>query len=221
MKINLQSIAVIFASVVGGALLTGAAGDNSPSFDTITVKRINVVEPDGTIRMVISDKSRFPGAFVKGKEHPHPRPFAGMLFFNDEGTENGGLIYNGGRDASGKVDSGVSLTFDRYQQDQQIQLLGVDSAGRHFAGLTVNDVADGLERPAFSDKDAAAHKAGKRAITKRMYVGKTSTGDSAIHLADAKGVPRLTLSVSPSGEAQIVFLDEKGNPGKVITAKDI
>ena len=32
------------------------------SFGTIDVQRINVVEPDGTVRMVISDKTRFPGA---------------------------------------------------------------------------------------------------------------------------------------------------------------
>lgn len=37
-------------------------------FGTINVQRINVVEPNGTLRMVISDQSRFPGAIVKGKQ---------------------------------------------------------------------------------------------------------------------------------------------------------
>ena len=63
-------------------------------FNEITVERINIVEPDGTLRMVISNKSNFPGFILKGKETPHPdRKTAGMLFFNDEGTENGGLIF--------------------------------------------------------------------------------------------------------------------------------
>jgi hypothetical protein len=31
------------------------------SFDQITVRRVNVVEPDGTVRLVISDKNEFPG----------------------------------------------------------------------------------------------------------------------------------------------------------------
>ena len=79
-----------------------------------------------------------------------------MLFFNDEGTENGGLIYNGHRKPDGTVSSGLSLTFDRYQQDQQLQLLGVDQGGRSFAGLMFNDVADGVQRPVLSEQDKAA-----------------------------------------------------------------
>lgn len=67
-------------------------------FDVIQVHRIDVVEPDGTLRMVISNKNRLPPVIVKGKEHPEfgePRPQAGMLFYNDEGSENGGLIFGG------------------------------------------------------------------------------------------------------------------------------
>lgn len=222
MKLTFKVCAIAACSACVGAVLMGATTNRSDNFDTITVKRINIVEPDGTLRMVISNKAQFPGAFVKGKEHKHDRPFAGMLFFNDEGTENGGLIFNGAKDSeSGKVSSGVSLTFDRYQQDQQIQLLGVDSDGKHFAGLTINDVADGVERPIFSDKDSAANKAGDHSITKRMYVGKTPSGDAAIQLADANGVPRLAIKVAPSGEAQIMFLDDKGKLQRTISANDL
>ena len=60
------------------------------AFDEITVQRINLVEPDGTLRMVLSDKARIPGLVIRGKEYPREdRQTAGMLFFNDEGTENG------------------------------------------------------------------------------------------------------------------------------------
>ena len=217
----LKACAIAFPSIVAGALLMGATSTRSESFDTITVKRINVVEPDGTLRMVLSNKAQFPGIIVKAKEHKQDRPFAGMLFFNDEGTENGGLIFNGSKDSAGKVDSGVSLTFDRYQQDQQLQLLGVDAEGRHFAGMTINDVVDGTARPVYSDKDAAAQKAGEHAITKRMYVGKTPSGDAAIQLADANGKPRLAIKVTPEGEAQIIFLDESGKPQRTIRASDL
>lgn len=48
-----------------------------------------MVEPDGTPRMIISDRASFPGMIVQGKEKPYKRPFAGMLFYNDEGTETG------------------------------------------------------------------------------------------------------------------------------------
>jgi hypothetical protein len=43
------------------------------------VHRINIVEPDGTPRLIISDRAFFPGLIDHGKEKLYPRPFAGML----------------------------------------------------------------------------------------------------------------------------------------------
>ena len=40
---------------------------------------------------------------------------AGMLFYNDEGTELGGLVFAGGRDEQGNAISVGSLTFDRQE----------------------------------------------------------------------------------------------------------
>ena len=37
-------------------------------FDELTVHRINIVEPDGTPRLIISDKAEFAGEFYRGKE---------------------------------------------------------------------------------------------------------------------------------------------------------
>src|ERR1700760_2555751 len=89
------------------------------AFDEITVHRINVVEPDGTLRLVISNKAAFPGIIVRGKETPHPdRSTAGMLFFNDEGTENGGLSFGGRKDKEGKSSSYGHLSFDQYEHGQ-------------------------------------------------------------------------------------------------------
>jgi hypothetical protein len=46
---------------------------------------INVREPDGTLRMVISNHARLPGVVVRAKDNPPvDRPYAGMLFYNDE-----------------------------------------------------------------------------------------------------------------------------------------
>jgi hypothetical protein len=52
----------------------------------MTVHRINIVKPDGTIRMVLTNKANAPGAYIKNKEYAHPnRKSAGLLFFDDEG----------------------------------------------------------------------------------------------------------------------------------------
>ena len=74
----------------------------SANFDQITVHRIYVVEPDGTMRLFLSDKANFPGAYVHGRDIPRTdRDSAGMIFINDEGTENGGLIFGGLKDGRG------------------------------------------------------------------------------------------------------------------------
>ena len=93
---------------------TGATAKQN--FDVIDVHRINVREPDGTLRMVISNMQSFPGAIVKGKEYPHQdRKAAGMLFFDNEGTEDGGLIFGAFKDAKGDLsESNVHLSFDQY-----------------------------------------------------------------------------------------------------------
>src|SRR5260370_40788820 len=112
-------LAVYSGAITAAFLYTITSGFAAPAkkvtFDESEVKRINVVEPDGTLRLVISDKAHFPGLIVKGKEYPHEtRKTAGILFFDDEGTENGGLTFGGMKDKSGKVSSYGPLIFDKY-----------------------------------------------------------------------------------------------------------
>lgn len=233
-----KSLLGIYAAVLtvafGGLLLMGARAPGPADFDTINVHRINVREPDGTLRMVISDKSEFPGWILHGKEYPHPRPRAGMLFYNDEGTEQGGLIFAGHKDKDGHVSSGLSLTFDRYGQDQQLQLIGLDQGGNnYFAGMAVNDVPD---RPIIQDitegkKLAAMPEAERDALMQkrqqanyygapRYFAGKSGSGNSVVMLQDANGKPRLALQVTPDGKASIQFLDANGKVQRTLTADD-
>lgn len=211
------TVALLVGSLVVVLLVAAKAATRDVTFGTIDAQRINIREPDGTIRLTISNRARFPGAFVHNKEVAHPRDMAGFLFFNDEGTEQGGLIYNGKLAANGKSSSGLSLTFDRYQQDQQMQLLGVDDDGTHFAGLSFNDVADGIARPVFSEKDEALGKAGHYAIKRRVFIGKSASQNSMLQLLDASGKPRLELQVTPAGDAKIVFLDADGKATREIS----
>lgn len=127
-------------------LLTGAKAPPA-KFEEIDVGRINVREPDGTLRMVISNRAQFPGEPWRGGETPRPTrtAYAGMLFVNDEGTENGGLIQKGLIGPDGKADAGLSLTFDRFRQDQVIQVVHAEKNGYTWSSFIVNDVADGTQ----------------------------------------------------------------------------
>src|SRR5947199_2760718 len=132
----------VLTTILAVVLLTGAK--SAPG--VLTVQRINVVEPDGTLRLVISNHARLPGIITRGKEQKFDRPQAGMIFYNDEGSENGGLIFGGRRDAKGEIkDSGGSLSFDKYGANQIVQLAGVSDNTDRFAGLRVWDSALGGE----------------------------------------------------------------------------
>lgn len=228
----------VYASVLtvafAGLLLMGAKTSHNANFDTINVHRINVREPDGTLRMVISNKARFPGLIIHGKEYAHPRPRAGMLFFNDEGTEQGGLIFSGKKTGKHTYSSGLSLTFDRYEQDQQLQLIGLDRNGHYFAGMRVNNVPHapiGKSIKVRKRIDAMPEGQAKTAATKRWdrrfgstpryFAGKSASGNSVVTLRDADGKPRLTLSVTPQGKASITFLDADGKVVRKLTADEL
>src|SRR5690606_12971006 len=95
-KLLIAYSAVVTAALAIGIVSNARAVKTTASFEEIDVKRINIREDDGTLRMIVSNTTRFPGIIFRGKHHPHPnRTTAGILFFNDEGTENGGLIFGG------------------------------------------------------------------------------------------------------------------------------
>ncbi len=208
-------------------LVAGAASDTA-RFKSIDVERINIREPDGTLRMVLSNRAEFPGLVHRQQEHPHPgrTHAAGMLFYNDEGTENGGLIYSG-RTTENGVEAGASLTFDRYEQDQVVQLLQTESGPHSMAGLIVSDRPSGPIDPAasaavYAAADGAEREAAIRAANiggaSRLFLGRSRDRNSMIMLQDANGIPRLSFMVTPEGQAAINFHDENGQPTKTITA---
>lgn len=129
--------------VLSVVLLGGASSPQKKvSFDEIDVRRINLIEPDGTLRLVIANQAQFPGLIIRGKEYPRDRQTAGMLFFNDEGTENGGLVFGGSRDKDGKVRGYGHLSFDQYEGDQVMVLNAEEVEGQRHSGISFVDEPD-------------------------------------------------------------------------------
>src|SRR5687767_14420301 len=131
--------------VASGALLallsTSAFSQSSQTFGEINVARINVKDADGTLRMVISNKDRMHPGVMDGVTIERPRPVAGMLFFNDEGDEVGGLTYTGrATDTSRRANAGIM--FDQLNQDQTIGISYSEGNGRRSAGFNVWDRAE-------------------------------------------------------------------------------
>jgi len=214
-------LTIAFAVVVLGGF---AESHQKQKFDEIDVGRINIVEPDGTLRMVISNKAEFPGIIIKGKETPHPnRKTAGMLFFNDEGTENGGLIFGGSKDAKGTVSSYGHLSFDQYEQDQVFSIDAEQENGDRTSELRMIDQPD---RPITEELEAATRIAKLpkdqqeaawkhyRATTPhsetRILLGRADDHSVALRLKDVQGRDRVVIRVQPDGNPVLQLLDAQG-----------
>jgi hypothetical protein len=234
-KLNklLVGYSAVLTTALTGAMVTQAvSGPAKAVYQEIDVQRINIREKDGTLRMVISNTDRMPGIIYKGVDYPHPnRKTAGMLFFNEEGTENGGLSFGGRRDKDGKVvGSSGHLSFDQFEQDQVVALNQSESPdGTRRAGLTISDRPDAAmpftemgkyasappaEQKAMMDRWIAEKRLGNK---NRLFLGKTPDRSSAVMLSDADGRPRILLQVKPGGEAAIQFLDDAGKVVKTVS----
>lgn len=197
----LVAYSAVLSTVFGVVLLMGSKSNRSQSFDQIRAQRIDVIEPDGTLRMVISNHEQMPGIIVKGKEFQKAdRPEAGMIFYNDEGSENGGLIFGGHSNEKGQIiDSGASLSFDPYGESQQlVQLAGVQDGDNHIVGLAINDPKNHVRN-------------------RRVWVGREKDDAAVVSLADASGRKRIVMQVAANGTASLDFLDADGHIAKHVT----
>lgn len=188
------------------------------NFEEINVKRINILENDGTLRMVISNKKlqhsgRMDGADWDQRERP-----SGMIFFNDEGDECGGLIYQAKKTKDGII-SGMSITMDQYKEDQVVQLsnqeLVKDGKVISQRGININNFPSNsnindtqklyLEAEKIKDFklrkekiDDIYEKFGSKNL---LFLGKTRGNSQGLFINDIDGKPKMML-----------FVDDKGNP---------
>jgi len=217
-------------SVMMGVLVLGAFQQRQERarFTEIDVERINIVEPDGALRMVIANRPRSIGPIYKGQPFGYPggsRP--GIIFFNDEGTENGGLTFSGRRLADGRYQASSGFSFDQYNQDQILYFQYQDDNGRRRTGLTIADRADVdiLELVQERERimtmtDTVARAAALRRwaeprngvplSAQRLYVGRDPSRNAVIDLSDPEGRPRLRIRVDSLGTPSIEFLDAAG-----------
>ena len=230
-------LAVMTAAVSFVGLGQAESGHKVTDFDEINVHRINIVEPDGKPRVIISNRKSMAGLYWQGKEYKHAtRDNGGFLFFNDDGTEVGGMIFSN-RKEGGHYGASSSLLFDHYNQQEALGLIYGEEDGKREAGLRVWDQPKESIFPLveLNDRMARAGTAEDRAAIKkemeakvktmtgpffgeRLFAGKQK-GDSIVKLNDGKGRPRLVLKVSESGEPSVDFLDEAGKVTKSITPK--
>jgi hypothetical protein len=178
--------------------------------------------------MVISNRQRSIGPIYKGQPFGYPggtRP--GIIFFNDEGTENGGLTFQGQRAPDGTFSASTGMSFDQFDQDQVVVLQYADRNGQRRMGLTVADRADVsifdlvaerdsiMKLPEGPERTAALERwqqprEGVPLYAQRVYVGRDVNKAAVLDLSDPAGKPRIRMRVDSLGTPSLEFLDENG-----------
>ena len=225
---------VVASTTVLGALSVTAFRHSFPTrFDEIDVERINIREANGKLRMVLSNRTRSPDAIAHGKRLSGDGQRPGIIFYNDEETENGGLAFDGRTDSTGRT-AGALLAFDQYDQDQIVTLSYDEANGKRAMGLTVIDrpelptgwfvSVDSAQRlPDGPEKTAAMRRLmgprnGMPMYAPRAFIGRDSARTAIIRLGDQYGRTRLRLLVDSLGAARIEFLDGRGRVTQQIPA---
>jgi hypothetical protein len=211
-------LALIFLAVAALGQPPGAQ-----KIEELTVQRLNVVDANGTLRLVLSNKDRMHPGVMDGITIDRPRAVAGLLFFNDEGDEVGGLSFSG-QERDGQRRAGAQLAFDQFKQDQTVAISYSETNGQRSAGLQVWDRSDtrltelikklndanAIQDATAREKAIQAARASAPPGPRRVFVGKNADRSATVSLADATGRPRLMLRVDAEGAASIDFLDENG-----------
>ena len=214
-------------------VLCGFAAMRDAKFGIITARRINIVEPDGTVRLTISNRADFPGGWIHKKESPRPdrRDAAGMLFMSEEGTEQGGLIWGASQLPDGTIENHGHLSLDQYEENQIFALDAGQERKDKFSRITIADQGDypveekrkaeeRIGKLAADKQDSAWEEffATHRHDVKRLELGRAPDGSVGLSLRDGNGKVRSGLTCSPTGRVCCSF-DDSGNGERIYRAE--
>jgi len=232
-NIALKIYSITLTLILAFILVSGFRSyDSHKKFDEITVKRINVIEPDGKLKMVISNKDQQHPGIIDGKTFPKRERPSGILFFNEEQDEVGGLVYRGNK----KDGANMVISFDQYKNDQVMQLqLKTNKAGDNRYGLQIWERDKKLTFPVLKETLEMLDKKGYRyqqkleylkkknggepIVASRMFVGKNYDRATGMFIRDKNGTERLRVYVDSNNNPKIEVLDEKGKVVKNFLGK--
>lgn len=202
-----QVTLVILAAGVWGLLLRpylpirAAAAQSSmaarsTTYDTLTVQRINVVDPDGKMRLIIANSARMPGAIRHGKTYPRSIDnAAGLIFLDTRGEETGGVATArlGDNDVTGFI-------FDcTYQGTDCIRMWKQES----IDGERLRESFDIFDRRPYTGTIESTQ--GVQRITLS-----DENRNAQLLISDPQGRPRIRIAVDKTGDPSIVMLSPDG-----------
>lgn len=222
-EVRFLKVYAIFATVACTVFLMTSfvnQGKNQ-KFEEIDVERINIVEKDGKLKMVISNQERQHPGISNGKiiERDGPRA-PGILFFNHLGDEMGGLAFGD----NGENGHWGSLTFDKVRGDQTIGFRHIEGEEGYSAALEMwqqpkipGEIWLAKRDSVLNLQDETARKAAyqkmvddEELMLRRLYLGKTRDNATLLEMLDSKGNTRIVMMVTADGTPKLEFWDEDG-----------
>jgi hypothetical protein len=188
-------------------------------FRIINAERINIKEKNGILKAALSNSAGFNEGQRAGQGTVR---LSGLMFYNEEGQETGGLVYLG-KAIPGGQDADVTLTFDQYNQDQNVYLHHVehkDSSGSSIEdGLAINSRPDwkGIkeEYSIYNEMDKLSPGEKEVLRLKSLQEGKISTRRAFY------GVRRGTINQVSYDDAGLFLKNKWGNDAiKIYVDKD-
>jgi hypothetical protein len=197
----------------------------------LDAQQINIREKDGTLKAVLSNSEGFSKI---GESRRQGVPFSGLMFYNQEGDEEGGLVYSG-KAIPGGQDADVTLTFDQYRQDQNIYLHHEEHKDARMRsiddGLTIISRPDqsqvkeeytlyaAMDKLSREERDALRLKSLQegKISTRRLFVGdrrgvkdNTPYDDAGIFIKNRWGRDSIKLYVDYDNKPHLEVYDQLG-----------
>jgi hypothetical protein len=173
-----------------------SAAARSATYDTLNVHRINVVDPDGKLRLVIANGAQMPGAIRHGKTYPRSIDnAAGLIFLDTRGEETGGVATARLRD-----NDVTGFIFDcTYQGTDCIRIWKQES----LDGTRLRESIDIFDRRPYTGRVESTQ--GIQRITLS-----DENQNAQLLISDPQGHPRIRIGVDKAGEPGIVMLGPDG-----------
>ena len=221
LKIYSITLTLLLAFIIASGF---QSSNSNQKFNEITVERINIIEPDGQLKMVISNQHRQHPGMHNGKNlDPRERP-PGIIFFNEEQDEVGGLAFYGNKEDGG---NNIYLSFDQFKNDQIMQLKqSTNTNGDNQYGLqlwerdklltpdVLQKTLDSLDRAGYRYQQKMDYlremNDGNPINEPRLFIGKKYNRETGLFIQDKSGNDRLRLYIDSNDSPRIEVLDEKG-----------
>lgn len=194
-------------------------------FKSIDVEKLNIIEEDGTVKMSLFNSQNIPPLIFEGEDllpgHRQDDGVSGIIFYNGDGFECGGLTFGSKQLENGEHESALSLTFDQYQQDQVVQMFTVEENGEQMYGFnffdrpkeTIKETIGKMDTIRQMDDEVEKKKLMKeldQENPRRMFMGKTREGDLTIQMNDSVGRERIRMAIDKEDNPKIEFLNSDG-----------